>query len=169
MDLITWATQYAKKNFFEVWWCDHYKVPLNDSRLDAVTDIEMMQQFYLYFVVNHPDEVARIMLSQVQPNTQVVTGDERIDELERMLAKGEELPDLVDHLVAPKEREAVRSFLMRRALENMAHYAELQKKASPQEEPDYPIPVPSGMADYIDPTNPLSSHLPSPKRGSPAP
>lgn len=133
---------------FEVWWCETYNQPPNHPLLKEVSEFELMLQFYVWFVRNKPEEANRIRLSNVQGNTQVVTGDGPVDELERKLANDEPIPDLVNALVHPSDRESVRAFLAERALESLL----------PQEGTTHPMNgektspspgVPSGASGFI--------------------
>lgn len=117
-----------------MWWCSHFKRPLNDPLLQELTPFELVCQFYLFFVHEHPDEAAKIMMSQVQQNTQVITGDVAIDQLEETLAKGLPMPDLINTLVAKEDRSSVRDFLTKGALEQLAR--EASRQAGQGEEED---------------------------------
>lgn len=139
-ELFRWAELYSQVNFYEVWFCRTFGATPNDPRLLNTTDLDLRCMFYAWFLGEHPEEAARIRMSNVKGNIQMVTGDARIDALEEILAKGGELPDLVSYLVADEDQDQVRAELTQRAIEHL--FGERGDAEAPEEEPS------AGYSDY---------------------
>lgn len=93
-------------NFVRRWWCKKYNLPSTDPRFQDYTPEDLLIEFYEDMYERKPnlqlpgDEEAALATEPVFEET----GDPLIDEIEKRLAKGENVDDLLD-IMDPETRK----------------------------------------------------------------
>ncbi len=94
-----------------MWYCTTFKVPPTDPSVQNLSQFDLQMWFVRWFAYTSPEDASLKLAEEAHGNIQFVTGDEKIDELERLLATGKKIPDLINHMVDPAYQDQVRDFL----------------------------------------------------------
>lgn len=102
------AKEWNRRNWVKIWWCEKYNRPPNHPLLLELTEEELYLQYMSWFVREHPGKATGL---GVGGNTQYVTGDKVIDELEAKVVRGKEVPDLIDLFLKPDAAKEAKQWL----------------------------------------------------------
>lgn len=105
LGIIERAERTHKANWLKRWWSKKYNLPWRTSPLfKNYTKEELILEFFEDLAADQPEELAKIKVeSQKKSNVRFITGDPVIDNIEEMIAKGEEIPENINELLLGKE------------------------------------------------------------------